>query len=173
MMINKQKKFDALIGALYKDVFRYAYWLCGNKTMAEDLVQETYLRAWRYFENIKDEKAAKAWLFTIVRRENARQYQRYQPKFVDIDDVSIEDSSANIVKQLERHQLQKSIAKLKIEYKEPLMLQIIGGFSTKEIAEILSLNNNTVLTRLFRARNQLKAITQKAEKLHLKGELNG
>lgn len=173
MMINKQKKFDALINALYKDVFRYAYWLCGNKTMAEDLVQETYLRAWRYFENIKDDKAAKSWLFTIVRRENARQYQKYQPKFVDIDDVSVEDANADLIHQLERHNLQKSIAQLKDEYKEPLMLQVIGGFSIKEIAKILSLNNNTVLTRLFRARNQLKEMTKKTSIFNFKGEQNG
>lgn len=155
-MTSKQKRFDALVNAVYSDIFRYAYWLCQNRSMAEDLVQETYLRAWRSFESLKDDKAAKAWLITILRRENARQYERIQPNLVDIEEVAIADPTADLTKSLETHMLQKSIAKLELEFREPLMLQIIGGFSVDEISEILKLNKNTALTRLFRARNKLK-----------------
>ena len=56
----------------------------------------------------------------------------------------------------ERSQLQKRIMQLDEEYREPLLLQVVMGFSGDEIASILSLNKNTVMTRLFRARNQLK-----------------
>ncbi|MEM7020877.1 MAG: sigma-70 family RNA polymerase sigma factor, partial [Pseudomonadota bacterium] len=84
-MQSKQERFDKLVKGLYTDVFRYAYWLCGERAMAEDLVQETFLRAWRALDSLKDERAAKAWLITIVRRENARQYERYRPTFVDIE----------------------------------------------------------------------------------------
>ena len=61
--------------------------------------------------------------------------------------------------------------KLEIEYREPLFLQVIGGFSGDEIADILDLNKNTVMTRLFRARNQLKEMldTEEAER----GQHNG
>lgn len=155
-MVSKQDRFDALANALYSDIFRYAFWLCKNRTMAEDLVQETYLRAWRSFENLKDEMAAKAWLITILRRENARQYERFQPDLVDINNLSLMDISADPGQSLENHMLQKAIAELDIEFREPLMLQIIAGFSAEEISNILKLNKNTVLTRLFRARNKLK-----------------
>ena len=65
---------------------------------------------------------------------------------------------------------QVKIAKLDIEYREPLLLQLIGGFSGDEIAELLELNRNTVMTRLFRARNQLKELLEKTE---VRGQSNG
>ncbi|MCW8955469.1 MAG: RNA polymerase subunit sigma, partial [Gammaproteobacteria bacterium] len=58
--------------------------------------------------------------------------------------------------------LQKAIGQLDIEFREPLLLQIIGGFSADEISDILLLNKNTVLTRLFRARNKLKVMLSDA-----------
>jgi RNA polymerase sigma-70 factor, ECF subfamily len=140
-------------------VFRYAYWLTRNPTVAEDLVQETFLRAWRSFDSLQSEEAAKAWLFTILRRENARMYERYRPELVDIDDVSIQEDDKNEPDQRQNlAELHKAIMQLEKEYRDPLMLQVVGGFSGKEIAEILDLNNNTVMTRLFRARSKLRAI---------------
>jgi len=156
---RKQQRYEALVDALYQDVYRYAYWLCKNSALAEDLVQETFLRAWRSLDSLQNDKAAKAWLFTILRRENARLYERYRPDLVDIDDQSISDSDTLEPDQsMDRRLLHEAIASLDKDYSEPLLLQVIGGFSGKEIAEILSLNNNTVMTRLFRARGKLKQI---------------
>lgn len=156
---RKKERYEALVDALYQDVYRYAYWLCKNSALAEDLVQETFLRAWRSLDSLQNDMAAKAWLFTILRRENARLYERYRPELVDIDDQSIADSAENEPDQrMDRKLLHEAIASLEKEYREPLLLQVIGGFSGKEIAEILDLNNNTVMTRLFRARGKLKHI---------------
>jgi len=156
---DRRKRYEALVDELYQDVFRYGYWLTRNKSIAEDLVQETFLRAWRSFDSLQNEKAAKAWLFTILRRENARLYERYRPELIDIDDVSVADEDTaepdHKQKQVELHQ---AIMRLDKDYRDPLLLQVIGGFSGKEIADILDLNNNTVMTRLFRARGKLKNI---------------
>lgn len=170
-MFNKQKRFDALLNALYADVYRYAFWLCKNKAMAEDLVQETYLRAWKNLQALKDEKAAKAWLFTIVRRENARQYERYQPDLLDVSDVPLADTGISPSKNSEYHLVQQHIANLQPEFREPLVLQLLGGFSAEEISHILKLNKNTVLTRLFRARNKLRQ--KLSEQSYVAGENNG
>jgi len=145
---TKQQRYESLVAALYQDVYRYAYWICKNQPLAEDLVQETFLRAWRSLESLQNDKAAKAWLFTILRRENARLYERYRPELVDIEEQTIAERSAN--------EPDHSINRLEPDYREPLLLQVLGGFSGKEIAEILDLNNNTVMTRLFRARSKLK-----------------
>ncbi len=156
---SKKERYEALVDALYQDVFRYAYWLCKNHALAQDLVQETFLRAWRSLDSLQNDKAAKAWLFTILRRENARLYERYRPDLVDIDDTPITDTEELTPEQnMDRDLLHAAIMELEAEYREPLLLQVIGGFSGKEIAEILDLNSNTVMTRLFRARSKLKEV---------------
>ncbi|RKF19668.1 sigma-70 family RNA polymerase sigma factor [Alginatibacterium sediminis] len=156
-MEEKQKRYEALVQALHKDIYRYAYWLVRNKQVAEDIVQETFLRAWRSLDSLKDESSAKAWLITILRRENARRFERKQFDLVDIEDHNVADTTSMTTEQtIEQQWLYKQIDKLENEYKEPLLLQVVGGFSGDEIADLLSLNKNTVMTRLFRARNQLR-----------------
>jgi len=71
-MKQKERKFDALIGHLSDDLYRFAFWLCKNDALAKDLVQETYLRAWKALDSLRNEKAAKSWIFMILRREFAR-----------------------------------------------------------------------------------------------------
>jgi RNA polymerase sigma-70 factor (ECF subfamily) len=156
-MTTKQVRYEALVKALHSDLYRYAYWLCHEKQVAEDLVQETFLRAWRALDSLKDEKAAKSWLITILRRENARRFERKRFDMSEYEEMSIVDTkSISNEQQIENHWLREKIALLPDEYREPLVLQVIGGFSGEEIATMLDLNKNTVMTRLFRARNQLK-----------------
>ncbi|WP_246034101.1 sigma-70 family RNA polymerase sigma factor [Thalassotalea mangrovi] len=171
-MASKQKRYEALVNALHADLYRYAFWLVHDQHVAEDLVQETFLRAWRALDSLKDQKAAKSWLITILRRENARRFERKQLDMSDYEEPSIVDNvSASTEQQLEDHWLRERIARLPADYREPLVLQVIGGFSGEEIASMLNLNKNTVMTRLFRARNQLKEAID-SEKL-VKGQSNG
>lgn len=154
---DRRKRYEALVDEFYQDVYRYGFWLSRNQAVAEDLVQETFLRAWRSFDSLQNIKAAKAWLFTILRRENARLYERYRPDLIDIDDVSLaEDDAGDPDQRQHQAELHQAIMRLDKDYRDPLLLQVIGGFSGKEIADILDLNNNTVMTRLFRARSKLK-----------------
>lgn len=155
--MDKQRKYEAFVRGYHRDLYRYAYWLSRDRSIAEDLVQETCLRAWKSLDSLQDEKTAKSWLNTIVRRENARRFERKELDLVDIEefgnDVKVSDEP--------RHQqewIQAQIMKLDVEYREPLFLQVVGGFSGEEIGDILDLNKNTVMTRLFRARNQFKEI---------------
>ncbi|MCP4990545.1 MAG: sigma-70 family RNA polymerase sigma factor [Colwellia sp.] len=168
-MITKQVRFETLVKALHTDLYRYAYWLCHNKQIAEDLVQETFLRAWRALDSLKDEKAAKSWLITILRRENARRFERKRLDMNEFEEDKIIDTqSITNGQNIENKWLRKKIAQLPTEYSEPLILQALGGFSGEEIANILNLNKNTVMTRLFRARNQLKhALETETEKLSM------
>jgi len=141
------------------DLYRYGYWLTKDKQVTEDIVQETFLRAWRAIEQLQDIKAAKGWLITILRRENARRFERKQLSVVDIDDYSIaDDDESQQQTSIEHEELHEAINMLANDYKEPLIMQSMLGFSGDEIAKQLNLNKNTVMTRLFRAKKQLAEI---------------
>ena len=171
-MADKQTKYEALVHALHGDIYRYAYWLCRDPQIAEDLVQETFLRAWKAIDTLLDDKAAKAWLSTILRRENARRFERKQFDLVDLDEPPLRDQGVLPSEQEMEHEwLRRHIARLPAEYQEPLLLQVLGGFSGEEIAEQLGLNKNTVMTRLFRARNQIKEAMESAKQQ--RGHTNG
>jgi RNA polymerase sigma-70 factor (ECF subfamily) len=147
-----------LLAALRPDLLRFASWLARDRSVAEDIVQEALLRAWRSRAALKHLDAARAWLLTIVRREHARRYRRKQLDLVSLDEESDAESIAVLDgPDGELHGLQQAILKLPVEYREPLIMQVLGGFSTAEIARELNLSLTAVLTRLFRARNKLRA----------------
>ena len=153
------KQYEALVAQYHMDLYRYGYWLTKDKQVTEDIVQETFLRAWRAIEQLQDIKAAKGWLITILRRENARRFERKQLSLVDIDDYSVaDDNESQQQTAIEHEELHVAIDMLANDYKEPLILQAMMGFSGEEIATQLSLNKNTVMTRLFRAKKQLAEI---------------
>jgi len=158
-MKNKQRFFEQLVNAYSSDLYRYAYWLCKQPSVSEDLVQETFSRAWKALDKLHDDKAAKAWLITILRNENARMYEKFQPKWVEIEESLASDEGRHDPSlSLEQRELRQAIMALPDDYREPMVLQILWGFSGEEIATQLNLKLATVNTRLFRARQQLKQI---------------
>jgi RNA polymerase sigma-70 factor (ECF subfamily) len=156
-MQNKQLKFEKLVNAVSSDLYRYAFMMCRNKAMAEDLVQETFMRAWRFMDSLRDEKKAKSWLMTTLRREFARQFERYQPHF---DDVELEQIAGNEAVNPDVWVVRRGLAKLPDKYREVLVLQVIGGYTGAEMAQMLELPRATVNTRLFRARQQLRELLE-------------
>lgn len=148
-----------LFESMRPDLVRFAHWLARDRALAEDIVQEALLRAWRSRDTLKDPRAARPWLLTIVRREHARLYERKRLELVSLDDVVETQASPGLSEPGgELFALRHAIMKLPIEYREPLVLQVLGGFSTEEIARELALSATAVLTRLFRARNKLRVI---------------
>ncbi len=154
---NRQRRFDALARQYSDDLFRFAVWLCGNHALADDLVQETFLRAWKALDSLKDVGAAKSWLITILRREFARTFERKVPPLTDIDNVVVtEELELAPDDQTERNLLRQAMLKLEVKYREPLVLQVLMGLSIAEIADQLDLTESAVMTRVFRAREKLK-----------------
>lgn len=157
---NRRKRFDRLVTVFHEDMFRYAAWLCRDKSIAEDVVQEALLRAWKSLDALREDAAAKHWLLTIVRRENARYFERRRLETVDIDNLTASQSALLAeAPNEELNDLREAIFELDDDYREPLVLQVLMGYSTIEIAEMMELNQGAVLTRLHRARSKLKSLT--------------
>jgi len=165
----KRDRFQSLCQRLRPDLLRFAFWLSRDRALAEDVVQETMLRAWKAQDSLLDEAAAKPWFLTIIRREYARSFERKRLVTVDVDElIAREEPVLAAAQDQELTELRAALFKLPEEYREPLVLQVLMGFSTAEIAAELNLSNAAVLTRLFRARKRLRALC--GEDTHLDPE---
>ncbi len=161
---DRRRKFDELVGVYHQDMYRYAAWLSRDRAIAEDVVQEALLRAWKSLDALRDDVAAKQWLLTIVRRENARYFERRRLDTVDVDNLTPSQEALLAEAPDEQvDELREAIYGLDDDYREPLVLQVLMGYSTTEIAKHMGLKQGAVLTRLHRARLKLKSSVQSEE----------
>jgi RNA polymerase sigma-70 factor (ECF subfamily) len=150
--------FDALVRQYWRTLHRYAYRLSGNAHTAEDLVQDALARAWRSIDKLQEPGAIKTWLFTIVRRENARRFERWSPQISEVSPEEVGAERRDYDTSTEAFVLRQALERLPAEYREPLLLQVIYGYSQKEIAAHLGITVGGAGTRLFRARERLRAL---------------
>jgi RNA polymerase sigma-70 factor, ECF subfamily len=159
---GRQARFNLLAESYGADLYRYAMWICRDDALAKDLVQETFLRAWKALDKLKDRGAAKSWLITILRREYARSFERKVPRFTDVDAIDVpEDSELAPDERTEIGLLRRNIMNLPKKYREPLLMQVVLGLSCEEISDELGVSKSAVMTQLFRAREQLKSQLQR------------
>mgnify|MGYP001234658579 CR=1 FL=1 len=149
------RQFDQTARAYGADLYRYAYWLCRDRFVAEDLVQETFARAWKNWARLEDLAAVKPWLIAILRNEHARLYERKRLDYTDDDPQELDLPSA--VQAGAHLELEQLVETLPETYREPLVLQVLGGYECKEIAGMLGTTEGAVMTRLTRARQALRA----------------
>ena len=141
-------------------LYRVAYSWCRNPALADDLVQETLTKALKKSAQLRDPKARDAWLFTIL-ANCYRDHFRRSREMDDIDDVEIshestpesESSSTQIVGLV-----RAAVARLSDGQRQVVTLVDLEGFSYDEVAKILDVPIGTVMSRLCRARNTMKAL---------------
>jgi RNA polymerase sigma-70 factor (ECF subfamily) len=153
----RRARFGALCEALRPDLVRFAFWLARDRALAEDVVQEALLRAWKSFDALQDEDKAKQWMLTIVRREHARVWERKRLEVQDLD--ALVRAEADVLAAPEDAavgEMREALFRLEADYREPLVLQVMMGYTTDEIATHMGLTQGAVLTRLFRARQKLR-----------------
>ncbi len=149
--------FIEQINLHHASLVRYAFNSTGNPTLADDLVQETYLKAWVAFHDVNDWDLFKAWINTILRRERARWFARKQFELVEFEEDIFPTKEDDTVEQDElKNLLLAEVNLLPKLYRDPMWL-FINGTKCDDIAQQLELNLNTVLTRLRRARSCLLA----------------
>lgn len=161
MKMTKNKKikiYNELVNKYYKDLFRYAYKLTNSEAIAEDVLQETLIRAWNSLESLNEIDKAKSWMMTTLKIENLRRVTKEKVNITDNYDnfdylISDDD---DIERNIDKEIIYANIKDLKECYSQPLALQVVYGYSVEEIAKKLDLNENTVSTRLFRGKSLLE-----------------
>ena len=155
--MGKSIDFEKLVAAYGHDLYRFAFWLSHDQHGAEDLVQETFLRAWRNFRQLRDAASVKSWLLTTLRREY---YRRRPPAEVCNleDELLIAESERFEVRQDVdvAIEIEQRLSALPTSYREVLVLQLLFGYSTQEIASIVDTTEAAVANRLLRARRSLR-----------------
>jgi RNA polymerase sigma-70 factor, ECF subfamily len=145
-----------MVYAYSGDLYRFAYWLCRERSLAEDLVQETYARAWANWQEVRDERAAKGWLFTILHHEHARLYEK---KRIEVDERELDQLMAAAEPKIQASlEMREALAALPEPYREALLLQVLGGFSCAEIASMFGVSEGAVMQRLTRSRKALRML---------------
>jgi len=162
------------LGQYLDGLYSYAIVLSRNPTEAEDLVQETCLRALRAMKRLRPESNVKSWLFTILRNLwlNELRHRRTAPENneVDVDETSanqavtsFKDPYTAYVSDLEREQVQHAIRQLPVEFREVILLREYEELSYEEIAAMLQCPAGTVMSRLARARLKLRELLSVAK----------
>jgi RNA polymerase sigma-70 factor (ECF subfamily) len=169
---NTEQRFreNALdhLGGLYA----YAMTLTRNRADAEDLVQETYLRAMNAFERLRPDSNLKSWLFTILRNVRLNQVRKglnkssivemHEPAGArkPFEDKSAKDPLFLYLSKVKEADVRAAIDKLPDPYREVIVLREFEELSYEEMAEVLSCPPGTVMSRLSRARDKLKDLLQ-------------
>jgi len=159
---SSHELFEDFVNSYSDDLYRYGFWLTKDRTIAEDLVQDTFMRAWQSIHTLKDVSAGKSWLFTILRRENFRRFRRKssQLELSVLDDGIPEKFLVDIsfLSVINKIALRQALLDLSDDYSEPLILQIFGGYSCNEIADIIDIQPGAVMTRICRAKQRLRVL---------------
>jgi RNA polymerase sigma-70 factor (ECF subfamily) len=168
---DRRRRFERLALPHLDAAYNLARWLTGNPADAEDVAQEAYLRAYRYFDAFQGGNI-RVWLLTIVRnsfvtwaRENRSNRLLFVPDTPVPDSADREetvwgvpprDPEAMLLRSLDSQMLERLMQRLPAEYREMLLLREVEDLSYKEIAVVTGVPIGTVMSRLARARLALR-----------------
>lgn len=158
--------FEALAMPIFDSLYNFARWLSHNETDAEDLVQDTYLKALRGFASFQPGTNFRAWMFKILKNTFLSSHSKLERRMTVAMDSEQEDEPESTVERetpetilmnrANSQLVQNAIDDLPVHYRETLILCEVEEMSYQEIAEILSIPIGTVMSRLARARRALR-----------------
>lgn len=154
MFTSAEARYNAWVHEHYRFLLRSAWALTGSRSVAEDVVQDCLAAAWRFREQLKQAESARAWLFQIMRR-NAYRYMAPGP--VSMDEEGIPDQAAPDAGLDDKLDVVTALTRIAPIHREVLVLYYFDDMPTTQMAEALEVAPGTVLSRLARARDALKA----------------
>jgi RNA polymerase sigma-70 factor (ECF subfamily) len=166
LMDGRSEVFEQFVDAFRTRIFQYSYLMCGHREDAEEVAQDTLLKAFENMGSLREPERIRSWVFRIAK--NACLMKRRRSIFAPPSESSLEERDAGLVAGSEvapdelvlqaemQDALTAAIRELPPNYRSVLLLRDIEELSTEEAAEILELNTATVKQRLHRARLALR-----------------
>ena len=172
-----KREFEALLDPLLDPLFGAALRLTRNRAEAEDILQESVMKAWRAFDRFQRGTNFKAWMFkiltnTFVSRKRSEAHAPRAADLVDVQDVAEAfheeayepEAWERVYPKLVDDDMKRALDELPPEFRAPFLLSTLGGLSYKEMAEALDVPVGTIMSRIFRARARLRrSLKQYAE----------
>jgi RNA polymerase sigma-70 factor (ECF subfamily) len=174
--------FEELALPLFDALYNFACWLVHDSHDAEDLVQETYLKALRSFASFQSGTNFRAWMFRILRNNflsSCSKLERRMTVAMDSEEdgpelaVDTETPETILMNRFNSKLVQRAIEDLPVHYREALLLCEVEEMSYQEIAEILTIPMGTVMSRLARARKAVRESLLSAPGASLSRDLSG
>ena len=161
--LTDRERFEEIVLPHLDAAFNLARWLTCNDQDAEDVVQEAYLRAYKFFNSFRGIDA-RSWLLTIIRNTSYSWLQKNRPRDLatssdtelEIMESNLLDPEAQLIQNADNDLIEHALDRLALEYREVIVLRELEGMSYKEIASITNIPLGTVMSRLARARKQLQ-----------------
>jgi len=163
-----KREFERLALPLIESLFNFACWLTRNPEEAEDLVQETYMKAWNGFETFRGDSMFRTWIFRILRNTflSSRKYAR-ATRVESLDEErheaylprTDETPESILVEQASLSAIRKAVEQIPLPMREIIILREVEEMSYQEISAILEIPIGTVMSRLARARWTLRETT--------------
>ena len=156
--------FEELAMPLFDSLYNFAGWLARNETDAQDLVQETYLKALRSFGSFQAGSNFRAWIFQILRNTFLSSRTKLERRVIAMDseeDLPVLPSTSStpeslLIERSSNDAVRDAIEQLPVVFREVILLCDVEDASYREIAEILSIPMGTVMSRLARARKLVR-----------------
>lgn len=167
---NAKEKFVNLVKRFEKELFNFAYRLTGNRHDAEDLLQESFLKAYKYYFQLRDVSKFKEWIFQITanqfknllrkrRRERLSFPEDFEKNLTEtLEQAPSKNPDESFVRRDNSKMLRDALAEIGPKMRTVLVLFELEGYSIEDIANMLSISRGTVKSRLHYARRKLKAI---------------
>jgi RNA polymerase sigma-70 factor (ECF subfamily) len=168
--VNERATFDELALPLFDQLYNFAHWLTQERSEAEDLVQETYVKALRGFSSFQPGTNFRAWIYRILRNTFLTSHTGLKQTVALDDDVpepAIPDTPETIlIGHAERELLQGALEEIALPFREIILLCDVEEMSYQEISETLGVPIGTVMSRLSRARRALREVVRKKLESH-------
>ena len=150
--LGEDDAFSKLYASVYKDMYKYAYYMLGDAYDAEDVVSETVLEMYSGIKSLRQNSLFRAWTFKILSNKCKRKRKQYLKKIISLDD---EDQNIELYESqcdLElKHDLELALDILSLEEREIVSLSVFCGYNSNEIGEILQIKPATARSKLSRA----------------------
>jgi len=170
--LDMMKPFQLQLQACLPDLWRYAFSLCRDRALADDLVQDCAERALRKQALWQQEGELKPWLMRMLLNifRNQLRSQNRRPRLVALDEMTVEPAATEALeKKLHLAQTARAMQELPDDQREALLMVVLGGVSYRQAAEALDVPMGTLMSRLGRARAKLRQLMADTPPKHVKG----